>query len=100
MLETGPGDVEVSAADVVDGFVVDQEGAVGVLDGAVGGEDCIIGLDDGSGDLRRRIDGEFKLGFLAVVGGEPFEEEGTKAGTRAAAEGVEDQETLERGAVV
>lgn len=30
-------DVEVTSANVVDGFVVDQECAVGVLNGAVGG---------------------------------------------------------------
>lgn len=100
VLETGAGDVEVSATDVVDGFVVDEEGAVRVLDGAVSGEDGVVGFYDGGGDLRGGIDGEFELGLLAIIGGETFEEEGTEAGTRAAAEGVEDQEALERGAVV
>ena len=32
-------DVEVASADVVDGFVVDHEGAVGVLQSVVGGQD-------------------------------------------------------------
>lgn len=100
VLETGAGDVEVSSTDVVNGFVVDEEGAVRVLDGAVSGEDGVVGFYDGGGDLRGGIDGEFELGLLAIFGGETFEEEGTEAGTRAAAEGVEDQEALERVAVV
>ena len=37
-------DVQVAAADVVDGFVVDHEGAVRVLQCGVGGEDGVVGL--------------------------------------------------------
>lgn len=37
MLVAGTGNVEVTAADIVDGLVVDQERAVRVLDRAVGG---------------------------------------------------------------
>jgi hypothetical protein len=93
-------DVEVAATDVVDGLVVDEESAVGVLNGAVGGEDGVVWLDDGRGHAGRGIDGELELAFLAVVGGEAFEEEGAKAGAGAAAEGVEDQEALEGRAIV
>ena len=38
-------DVQVTAADVVDGLVVDHEGAVGVLQGGVRGQDGVVGLD-------------------------------------------------------
>jgi len=68
-------DIEVSSADVVDSLVVDHEGAVGVLEGGMGGEDGVVGLDDGGGDLRSGIDGELKLGLLAVVDGESLHKE-------------------------
>ena len=45
---------------------------------------------DGGGDAGGGVDGEFELGFFAVVGGEAFEEEGAEARAGAAAEGVED----------
>ena len=45
-------DVQVSAADVVDGLVVDHEGAVRVLEGCVGGQDGIVRLNNGCGDLE------------------------------------------------
>ena len=60
-------DVEVSSADVVHGLVVEHDGDVGVLEEGVGGEHGVVWLNDGSGDLGRRIDGETELGLLAVV---------------------------------
>jgi hypothetical protein len=93
-------DVEVPAADVVHGLVVDQKGAVRVLDGAVGGQHGVVGLDHGGGDARGRVDGELELGFLAVFGGQALEQERAEAGAGAATEGVADDEALEGGAVV
>ena len=56
-VEVGVGgalDVQVTAADVVDGLVVDHEGAVGVLQGGVGGQDGVVGLDNSGGDLNMK----------------------------------------------
>ena len=56
-IEVGVGgaiDVEVATADVVDGLVVDHEGTVGMLQGGVGGQDRVVGLDDGGGDLDEK----------------------------------------------
>ena len=39
-------DIEISAADVVDRFIIDEESAVRVLDGAVRGEDRVIWFDN------------------------------------------------------
>jgi hypothetical protein len=47
----GPIDVQITATDVVDGLVVDHEGAVGVLQGGVGGQDGVVGFHHGSGHL-------------------------------------------------
>lgn len=100
VLEGWAGDVKVTTADVVDGLIVDEERAVRVLDGAVGGEDCVVGLDNSSGDQRSWVDGELELRLLAVVGAEAFQQQGTESGTGSTTEGVEDEEALEAGAVV
>jgi len=92
--------VEGTAADVVDGLVVEHDGDVGVLEERVGREHGVVRLDDSGGDLRRRVDGESELGLAAVVDREALEEESTEAGASAAANSVEDHETLEAGAVV
>jgi hypothetical protein len=79
VLERRSWDIEVSTADIVHSFVVNQEGAVGVLDRGVGGENSVIWLDDGCRNTRTRVHREFQLGFLAIVGGEALEEERTEA---------------------
>jgi hypothetical protein len=50
--------------------------------------------------LGSRVDREFELGLLAVIDGQPLHEEGGEAGAGASAEGVEDEEALESGALL
>lgn len=100
VLVAGTGDIQVTTANVVDSFVVDQESAVGVLNGAVSGENGVVGLDNGSRDTGRRVDGELELAFLGVVSSKTFEKKSTETGSSTTAERVEDQETLKGGAVV
>lgn len=59
--------VEVSSADVVNGFVVEHDGNIGVLKEGVSGEHGVVGLNDGGGDLRGWVDGESELGLLSVI---------------------------------
>jgi hypothetical protein len=102
-VEVGVGgslDVEVSPADVVDGLVVEHDGDIGVLEEGVGGEDGVVRLDHGGGDLGRGVDGEAKLGLLAVVNGESLEEEGAEAGAGSSTDRVEHHEALKASAVV
>merc|ERR1712051_782295 len=102
-VEVGVGgalDVEVSAADVVHGLVVEHDGDVGVLEERVGGQDGVVGLNDGGGHLGRGVHGEAELGFLAVVDGESLEEERSETGAGTATNGVEDEEALESSALV
>jgi hypothetical protein len=47
----GPIDVQIAATDVVDGLVVDHEGAVGVFEGGVRGQDGVVGFHHGGGHL-------------------------------------------------
>ena len=100
VLVAGALDSEVTAADVVDGLVVNHEAAVGVLQGGVGGQDGVVGLHDGGSVLRGGVNAEFQLGLLAVVNGETLHQESTETRTGTTTEGVENQETLETSTVV
>lgn len=100
VLVVGSLDAKVAAADVVDGLVVDHEGAVGVLKSGVGGEDRVVGLDNRGGDLRSRIDTELELALLAVVDRQTLHEESTETRTGTTTERVENEEALETRAVV
>jgi len=93
-------DIEVSTADIVTGLVVEHDGDVGVLEEGVGGEDGVVWLDNGGGDLGRRVDGETELGLLSVIDGESLEEEGTETGAGTATNSVVDEETLETSALI
>jgi len=102
-IEVGVGwslNVEVPPADVVDGFVVDHEGAVGVLQGSVSGQNRVVGLNHRRRHLWRRVDGEFQLGFLAVIDGKPLHEKRGESGAGSSTERVEDEESLKSGALV
>ena len=93
-------DVEAAAAHVVDGFVVQAEGHVGVLKESVRRKHVVVGLDHSGGDLGGRGDGEGQLGLLAVVHGQALQKEGTETGTGTTTSGVVDEEALETSAVV
>ena len=92
--------IQVSAADIVDGLVVDHEGAVRVFQGGMGGQDGVVWLNNSCGNLGSWVDGELQLGFLTVVDAQPFHKEGGEAGAGTTTEGVEDEESLETGTLV
>jgi len=92
--------IEVSSADIVDGLVVEHDGDIGVLEERVGGEDGVVGFNNGGGDLRGGVDGETELGFLSVVDGESLEEERSETGSGTSTDGVEDHESLETSALI
>ncbi|KAF4526367.1 hypothetical protein B566_EDAN014105 [Ephemera danica] len=79
--------VEITAADIVDGFVVNHESAVRVLEGGVG-------------DLRSGVDGELKLALLSVVHRQTFHQQRGEARASATTKGVEDEESLKACALV
>ena len=102
-VEVGVGwslDIEVSSADIVDGLVVEHDGDIGVLEEGVSGEDGVVWLNNGGGDLRGWVDGETELGLLSVIDGKSLEKEGTKTGTGTTTDGVEDKESLETSALI
>jgi len=90
MLKAGSWNIQVTTTDIIHSLIVNEERTIAVLDSGVSGQDSIVGFHDSSADAGSGVDGEFELGFLAVVGGEALEEEGAEAGAGATAEGVED----------
>ena len=59
--------IEVSSADIVDSFVIKHNSDISVLEEGVGSENSVVGLNNSSRDLRRRIDGETELRLLTIV---------------------------------
>jgi hypothetical protein len=98
--ESGPLHIQVPSADIIDGFIVHHEGAVGVLQKGVGGQHRVIRLNNSSGDLRGRPDDKIKLGFLAVIDRETLEEKRSKARACATTNRVVDNKALEPGALI
>ena len=92
--------VEVSAANIVDGLVVEHDSDVGVLEEGVGGQHRVVWLDNSGGYLGRGVDRETELGFLTVVNGKSLEEERSKTGAGTTTDGLEDEEALETSALI
>merc|ERR1719251_189929 len=92
--------IEISPADVVDCLVVNHEGAVGMLQSGMGSQNRVVRLDHSGGDLRSRVDGELKLGLLAVVNGKTFHEERGKSGSSSASKGMEKKKSLKSSTLV
>jgi len=93
-------DIEVSSADIINGLVIEDDGNIGVLEEGVGGQDGVVWLNNGGGDLWGWVDGETELGLLTIIDGKSFEEKGSESGTGSSTDGVEDEETLESGALI
>ena len=86
----GTRDVQSAVANVVDGLVVQHEGAVSVLQQRVSGENRVVGLNNGGGDLRRRVDAEVELGLLAVINGQALQQERAETRSSTTTNRVED----------
>ncbi len=92
--------IQVTTADIVQGFVIQTEGAISVLQKGMGRQDVVVWLNDGSGDLRSWGDGEGQLGLAAIVDRQALQQQGTETRTGSTTSGVEDHETLETSAVI
>ena len=92
--------VEVSTADVIDGLIVYHEGTIRVLQGGVGGEDGVVGLNDSCGNLGGWVNGELQLGLLAIIDREAFHQQGGEPRTSSPTKAVENQEALKTCALV
>ena len=71
-----------------------------MLQRGVGGQDGVVRLYDGGCHLWSRVDRELQLTLFAVVDGEPLHEKGGESRAGPAPERVEDEETLQAGALL
>jgi len=92
--------VEISSADIIDGFVIQHNGNISVFQEGVSWEHWVVWFNDGGWDLWWWIDGETELGFLSIIDGKSFQEEGTETGSSSTTDWVEDEETLETSALI
>jgi len=93
-------DIEIPSADVVNGLVIEHDGNIGVLKEGVSGQDGVVWLNNGSGNLWGWVDGESELGFLSVIDGESLKKEGSESRSCSSSDSVEDQESLESSALI
>ena len=93
-------DIKVSSADIIDGLVIKDNGDISVLKKRVSGEDRVVWLNNGGGNLWGWVDGETELGLLSVVDGKSLEKERSETGSGTSTDGVEDEETLETSALI
>jgi len=93
-------DIEGATTYVVDGLVVQEDSYISMLQKWMSGQDAVVRLHDRGGDLGRRIDSETELRFLSVVHREPLQQQASQTGTSSSADGIEDEEALETGAVI
>jgi hypothetical protein len=93
-------DIEVSSADVINGFVVNHNSNIGMFEEGMGGENGVVWLDNGGGDLWGWVHGETELGLLTVIDGESLEKKGSESGTGSSSNSVEDKESLESSALI
>ena len=85
---------------VIDDLVVYHEGTIRVLQGGVGGEDGVVGLNHSGGNLGGWVDGELQLGLLSVINREPLHQQGGEPRASSPAKAVENQEALKTCALV
>jgi len=91
----GGAQLQCAEANFVQGFVINAEGLVGVLDELMNGEGGVVGLDDGVRDLGRWDDRECAHHPVGILFPDLGDEEGTHTSTSTTTEGVSDLETLE-----
>lgn len=66
MFKSRAWNIQVTAANVVHGLVINVKRAVGVFDRAVCGQNGIVGFRNRSGSFLGWADREFKLGLAAI----------------------------------
>ena len=71
-------DIEISSADIINGFVINHNGNISVLKEGVSGEDGVVWLNNCGGDLWGWVDNKSELGFFTIIDGKSLEEEGSE----------------------
>lgn len=77
---------EVLSANVVNGFIVDHERTIRVLQSSVGCQDRVVGLHNGGRHLGCRVDRELKLALLSIISAKSFQQQTSETGTGTTSE--------------
>jgi hypothetical protein len=96
----GSVDAQIVSADIVDGFVIQHEGNIGMFQEGMSRQDGVVRFHNGSRDLRGRIDTEVQLGLLSIIDGETFQKQRTKSRSSSSSNGMEDEESLKSSTVI
>ena len=91
----GRRELQRSEADVVERFVVDDEGFVGVFDELMDRQRCVVRLYDDVGHLRRGDDGECVHDPVWILFSDFGDEEGSHSGSGSTTEGVIELKSLQ-----
>jgi hypothetical protein len=78
---SGSLNIELSSADIVNSFVIEDNSDISVLQERVGRQDRVVWLNNGGGDLGGWVNGEAEFGLLSVIDGESFQQEGAESGS-------------------
>ena len=92
----GGGELEGSEADIVESFVIDAVGLIGVLDELVDGEGGVVGLDNSVGDLGGGDDREGVHDSVGEHLSDLGDEESSHTGASTTTERVGELESLNR----
>ena len=71
-----------------------------MLQSGVSGEDRVVRLNNGSGDLRSRVNGKAKLCLLSKVNGKSLHQKRCQARACTTTKGVKDKEPLKATALI
>jgi hypothetical protein len=97
---SGALDIEVATAYIVEGLVIEAEGAIGVLKKRVRRKDVVVRLNNSGRHLGGRGHGEGKLRLAAIIDRKTLKEERTETRTRSTTGRVEEHETLKTSTVI
>ena len=73
--------IQITSADIIDGFVVNHESTVGVFQSGVSGKNGVVWLNNSGGNLWGWVDSEFKFGFFAIINRETFHQKRSETRT-------------------
>ena len=92
--------IEISSADIIDGFVIKHNGNISVLKKGVSRKNWVVWLNDCSWNLWGWVDSETEFWFLTVIDWESLEKERSKSRSSTSSYSVEDKESLETCALI
>jgi len=93
-------DIKVSSANIINGFVIEDNSDISVLKKRVSWKNWIVWLNNSSWNLWWWIYSESEFGFLTVIDWKSFEKKGSKSWSSTSSNCIEDEETLKTCALI